>query len=428
MRIELVCVGSELLSGKLNSNIGYIGGRLNTIGLRLDCCVTLPDDGKLLKNSMKEVFTRADVTIVTGGLGPTFDDITRESAAAALNRKLVLKRDVLAGIAGHFVKRGFEMPRDNDRQAYVLEGAEVIPNRSGTAPGQALKAGKGKDRRYIVLLPGPPGEMQPMFESAVMPYLKKMYERRIIRQSVLHVAGMGESRVNELIKPIVETERKLEQGQVRFTILAHRSIIDVKTEVEGENELIVDEILHNIRKELRDILGDNIYGQDGRKLEEVVGELCIKNRKTVSVAESCTGGLISSRITDVSGSSAYFLQGAVTYSNSSKTALLGVHPDTIRKHGAVSGETAVEMARGMRKISSSDYALSVTGIAGPAGATGRKKVGQVFFGLVFPGGELTEEKKFAGSRHGIKERAANHALDMIRRQLIKKKKKTKGRK
>lgn len=417
MKTELICVGTELLTGKLNTNCAYIGEKLSLVGLDLSFVTAVGDDPADMEQVFRQATGRSRVVIVTGGLGPTFDDLTREAAAKVLDRKLVLDREALAAIAARFAKRGMAMPKNNERQAYVIEGARLLPNRNGTAPGQIIEYGNGQQgHSLLILLPGPPREMQVMFEESVFPLLKK-HETKIKKMLTVHVAGEAESLVDEKIRPIIEAERKLDAGFVSFTILAHQMIIDVKTSVSGEDEMLVDETMQNIRHELYAVLGNNIFGEDKDTLEGVVGRLLTKAHRTLSVAESCTGGLIAHRITNVAGSSLYFREGAVTYANEAKVKRLGVHPETLAAHGAVSEETALEMAKGMAAAAGTDFALSVTGIAGPSGGTPEKPVGLVYIGLSGPSVHAAFRFQFTGSRTEVRERAANQALDILRRQL-----------
>ena len=414
MRVELICIGTELLTGKVNTNIAYIGARLNSIGLELSNEITVSDDKKEMEKVFIESFGRADVVIMTGGLGPTFDDLTREIASKVLRRKLIFDKDIMAQIARHFIDRNMEMPKNNESQAYIISGARVITNKTGTAPGQIIEVKSLKFKvKNIVLLPGPPAEINPMFENTVLPYLKSKYEQKIVKSKILHVYGLPESKVDELIKPIVKSE-----NNVFFTILAHLSVIDIKITVSGTDEMLVDETLNKIKTEIYEILKENIFGEDNETLENIIGNLLIKRRKTLAVTESCTGGLLSHRITNIPGSSVYFRAGIVAYSNSEKISILNVDPETIEKYGAVSGETVLEMARGLQVISKADYVLAVSGIAGPGGGTAEKPVGLVYFGLATPTERLVEKMKFTGSRIEIKGKSVNYALDMLRRQLI----------
>jgi len=420
MRTEIICVGSELLTGKPNTNSTYIGERLGSIGIDVSLMTTVGDQAERIGAVLRAALGRSRIIIVTGGLGPTFDDVTRESVAAALGRRLAQSADALDGIARYFKQRGIAMPENNERQAGVIDGARLIPNHHGSAPGQFLEIGKkgAVPDNVIILLPGPPKEMQHMFEEAVFSYVKQ-FESGVKKSFVLHVSGMPESAVDERIRPIVETERKLELGRVDFTILASHGAVDIKASVIGGDELIVDEMLNNLKHELYAVLGDSIYGEGKQTPESVAGELMLKMRKTLSTAESCTGGLVAQRVTNVAGSSMYFKQAAVTYSNESKVSMLGVERQSLERFGAVSEQVALEMARGARRLAASDYALSITGIAGPGGATPEKPAGLVFIALAGPGGEQAFRFQFSGDRATVRECAANQAFDILRRELLK---------
>ncbi|MEW6040492.1 MAG: nicotinamide-nucleotide amidohydrolase family protein, partial [Elusimicrobiota bacterium] len=364
-----------------------------------------------------------DVVIVTGGLGPTFDDITRQAVSKALDRKLIFSRELLSTIARFFVEKGTEMPKNNESQAYLIEGAKPILNKTGTAPGQIIEL--DKPQSVIILLPGPTKEMHPMMEGTVLPYLKEKYEKGILKKKTLHIYGLPESKIDELIRPVVNTERKIEGGTVKFTILEHTSIIDVSFSVSGKDELLVEDIIRKIKSELLNVLGKHVFGEDQQTLESITAELLLKKRKTISVAESCTGGHLANRITNIPGSSTYFKMGIDAYSNEAKIEVLGVSAETIEKYGAASVQTALEMARGMLKLSKSDIAISVTGIAGPGGGTPEIPVGTVYFAVVFatpegrrPSEPLSEKQRFYGSRFEIKEKASSHALFILRNYLL----------
>lgn len=426
MRVELISVGTELLKGKINTDTAYLGEKLDSIGLTIERETTVGDDREKIESVLREVLNRADIIITTGGLGPTFDDLTREVMAKVLKKKLVFDREVMHEIAAHFAKRELEMPKENERQAYIIEGARVIPNKVGTAPGMVVEKrskadSKSKAQRVsVIMLPGPPREMRPMVEEVVLPYLKEKYERRILKKCVLHICGLTESSAYEKIKEVVEIERRMEGGILRFSILAHLATIDVEISGEGENELLVDEMLHKARQEIYDCLGDYIYGQDEDTLESVVGGLLLRKRLTLAVAESCTGGLLGDRITDVAGSSVYFKEGIVAYSNEAKVRILGVREETLNGFGAVSRETALEMARRVQGISGADIGLATTGIAGPTGGTPEKPAGLVYIALVWAGSgvEICNEFRFIGQRREIKENTVASALDILRRALM----------
>jgi len=425
MRVELVSVGTELLKGKINTDIAYLGEKLDSIGLTVERETTVGDDREKIGSVLQEALNRADIIITTGGLGPTFDDLTREVMAKVLKKKLVFDKEVMHQIAAHFAKRDLEMPKENERQAYIIEGAKVIPNKIGTAPGMIVERRTKADSKSkvqkisIIMLPGPPREMRPMVEETVLPYLKERYERKIQKKCVLHICGLTESATYEKIKDVVEIERRMEGGILRFSILAHLTEVDVEISGEGENELLVDEMLHKAKQEIYDCLGDYIYGQDEDTLENVAGRSLLRKRLTLAVAESCTGGLIGDRITDVAGSSLYFKEGVVAYSNDAKTRILGVKEETLNKFGAVSRETALEMVRGIQEISGADIGLATTGIAGPTGGTPQKPVGLVYIALVWPkmGVEICREFRFSGQRREIKESTMASALDILRRAL-----------
>ncbi|MCB4792848.1 MAG: competence/damage-inducible protein A [Elusimicrobia bacterium] len=420
MKTELISIGSELLSGKINTNVSYLGEKLGSIGLGLAYETSVGDKIEDISAVFENAIKRSQIIIATGGLGPTFDDLTREAVSRVLDRPLTLKRELLSSIARYFLERKIEMPKNNERQAYIIEGAEVIPNLLGTAPGQILAFEKNKSKKIIILLPGPPKEIQPMFEKTVFPFLKK-YETGFRKKFTLHLCGLAESEVDEKIAPIIEAETKLEAGRdsgVEFSILAHQMIIDIGVVVSGKNEMLVEETLTNLKNEFYDILGINIFGEDKKNLESVVGELLSKNKKSLALAESCTGGVVSHRITNIAGSSLYFKEGVVAYSNDSKVKILGVNKETIEKYGAVSAQVAVEMAEGIRSISLADYTLSVTGLAGPGGGTQEKPVGLVYIGLCGPTIKEAYKYQFSGNRVEVRQRTANQALDLLRRQLL----------
>jgi len=426
MKVELVSIGTELLKGSVNTDIAYLGEKLDSIGLTIERETTVGDNRERIESVLREALNRSDIIITTGGLGPTFDDLTREAIARVLKKKLVFDKEVMHEIAAHFAKRDLEMPKENERQAYTIQGAKVIPNKVGTAPGMILErrtrsGAKSKVKKVsIIMLPGPPREMRPMVEEVLLPYLKEKYERRILKKCVLHISGLTESATYEKIKEVVEIERKMEGGILRFTILAHLTSVDVEISGEGENELLVDEMLHKARQEIHDCLGDYIYGQDEDTLESIVSGLLLRNRLTLAVAESCTGGLLGDRITDVAGSSVYFKEGTVAYSNEAKVRILGVKEETLNQFGAVSRETALEMAKGIQRISGADISLATTGIAGPTGGTPEKPVGLVYIALAWAkrSVEICKEFRFIGQRREIKESTVASALDILRRALM----------
>lgn len=431
MNIELICSGTELLTGKLNTHASFIGELLSGLGLDLSLITAVADRKNEFAKILSLAKERSSVIIVTGGLGPTFDDITVETVSEILGIKTYKDENVSMTICQFFEKRGITNPSaNNERQSYILEGAKVLENRFGTAPGQMLhfehiSAENKKTRKTIFLLPGPPREMRPMFEEEVLPYFKS-YQIGMKKSLTLHICGMAESLVDEKIRTTIDLFS--DNKNIEFAILAHQYIVDVKVSVKGEDELLLDDTINNIKNEFINILGDNIFGYNGDTLEHIVQKLLIDNKKTISAAESCTGGMISSRLTNNPGSSLCFKQSVVTYSNESKISLLKVKEETLKQFGAVSENTADEMLNGILNLSDSDYAVSVTGIAGPDGAVENKPVGLVFIGVSYKGENEILKYKFLGTRSDIRERTVNVALDCIRRKILKTKNKIKNSK
>lgn len=424
MHTELVCVGTELLTGHLNTDSAFIGQKLPDVGIRLDLETTVADKKNDIEKIFQEVLRRSDLIFVTGGLGPTFDDLTREVLAKVLKKKLVFNKEVMETIAYRFAKRDIKMPKENDRQAYIIEGAKVIPNKSGTAPGMIidLKVNPVKSQKspvVIILLPGPPKEMQPMIRDIVLPYLKNKFERKIIKTHLIHVCGLTESEVDQKIKNIVETERRLEAGELTFALLAHPSVIDIKITASGTDEMVIDGLIKKAAGEIKDCLKDDVFAENNQTLQTTVGYLLGKKRKTLSIAESCTGGLLGNVITSSPGSSLYFKGGVIAYSNQVKTDILKIPEEILDEHGAVSKEVALTMAQAIKGLYQTDFALGITGIAGPGGGTDNKPVGLVYIALVSKGNQVTKECKFIGSRQEIKFASVIAALDLLRRMLLK---------
>jgi len=408
---ELICTGNELLKGSVNTHLSYIAGKLSGLGLTLSKESIIKDDMCDMTGSFKEAFKRSQVIITTGGLGPTFDDITREAWSKTLKRKLVFKKQIMKSVKRGFNKRGLAIPDNNLRQAYVLKGAKIIPNRFGTAPGQMLTV-KGKT---VILLPGPPHEMYPMFDNYVLPLLKKKLGLVKSDSIVLRIYGYSESRVNELIEPVVEKYGA--SKNVIFSILSSPGVgIEVNVFLFGGG---VKKLKDKIKDELNAVLGKRVYTESHKSLERILGEILKRRHYKLSVAESCTGGLISKKLTDVPGSSKYFVQGFITYSNAGKIKLLKVKPEILNKHGAVSEECAREMVVGAQKAARSDCAIAVTGVAGPTGGTKNKPVGLVYIAVAVHGDIAGKEFKFRGARSLIRERASMSAMEFLRRSLLR---------
>ena len=396
MRIELINTGSELLLGfTVNTHANYIADKLSERGLRLIRQTTVGDDRAEMRAAVAAALGRSDIILITGGLGPTSDDFTRDVVAELLGQRLICNSTVIAAITDRFRRRNRTMPESVLVQALVPEGATVLENANGTAPGLYLE----RDGKQIYLLPGPPRELKPMFETFVMPRLPK---RDRLDCRVFKVAIMPESLVEEAVAPVLKGLPGIELGYC-----ARIGEVEVR---------IIGESLDEAERRIRAALGDSIFGSADDRLEAVV--IPMLAGKTLATAESCTGGLIANRLTNVSGSSAAFLTGYVTYSNESKMRLLGVREETLRAHGAVSEQTCREMAEGARRHA--DFALATTGIAGPTGGTLEKPVGLVFIGLATPARTVVERHVFSFDRETFKQIVSQHALDALRRELVAK--------
>jgi nicotinamide-nucleotide amidase len=407
---EIIAIGSELLTpDRTDTNSLWLTEKLNSIGIEVKLKTVVGDDDARLEEAIKDALRRSRVVIMTGGLGPTEDDITRKIAARALGRRLLFNEKVLEEISQRFQRHGLSMPQINSRQAMVIEGAEVLDNPNGTAPGMYIE----HEGRSVVLLPGPPREMRPMFESFVQPKLTaKAGDVRVARR-VLRVAGMGESAVDERIAPVY-TQYKNPQT----TILFNRSEIEIHLTAQAKTEAEAELLLDGLAGQIEERLGHSIFAFRGETMEEVVGLRLAVGGFTLAVAESCTGGLVAQRLTEVPGSSYYFMEGVVAYSNDAKIRTLGVDAELIAQHGAVSAEVAEAMAEGVRRRADTDFGLAVTGIAGPGGGTEEKPIGLVFIALADDAHTEHRQLQLPGDRHLIRWRASQAALDLLRRRLI----------
>lgn len=407
---EIVGIGTEFLQADLaDTNSLYLAEALHGVGIEVAFRTVVGDDRRRIHQVLEQALGRADIVIVTGGLGPTEDDRTRDALADVTGRRLVLHAETLTGIEERFSRRGVAMPEPAKRQAWVPEGFVVLPNRHGTAPGLFWEDGD----RLLVALPGPPREMRPLFTEQVLPrLLRGTGTGRRIRTRTIKVCGMFESQVEERIQEL------LRDDPFSVNLLARPGEVHIRVTAAGSEEEIESQ-LERWEGNLRKFLGDAVFGIDGQRLEEAVGQLLRHAGKTVAVAESCTGGLICHRITNVPGSSDYFERGIVAYSNESKTNLLGIPSSVIERHGAVSAEVAVGMAAGVRRLAGSDLGVAVTGIAGPGGGTEAKPVGLTYIALADLHGEQWGEHRFRFDREGNKLWAAQMALEMLRRYLPK---------
>ena len=413
---EVIAVGSELLgSTRIDTNSLYLSDRVASLGIELRAKSVVGDDRRRLADLLRAALTRAELVVLTGGLGPTDDDLTREVVAETLGLPLHEDPGIVAHIESRFAARGLRMPAVNRRQAMVPEGAAVLANPRGTAPGLLIE----HDGRVIVLLPGPPREMQPMFEEVCAGTLAPRAGGARILKRTIFVAGRGESHVEEIAQPIYSRWTR-ETPPIETTILAVPGQIELhlmRRSVAGDDGVARLDAAH---AELVAALGADAFTTDGRSMEEVVGGLLRERKLTIAAAESCTGGLLLSRLTDVPGSSEYVAGGVVVYSNALKTSLAGVADALIEAHGAVSEPVAAALADGVRDRTGADLGLGITGIAGPGGATPLKPVGTVVIAL--SGSAVSSRVRtfsLFGGRPQIKFQATQTALDMVRRALLR---------
>lgn len=411
MRIHILAVGSELLTPFFRDTDSlYLTGRLNDIGLEVSVKVIVGDEIENLRAAVRDAWSSADLTFVTGGLGPTDDDRTRETVAEVLGRPLRFEEDLLRTIEERFHRRGKVMPPANRKQAEVIEGGVVLSNTAGTAPGQWIETAGGK---ILVLLPGPPTELQTICETHVWPRLAARGHSFLARK-VLKTAGLTESELEGLIDGLYprDPDRRLTVLASPGQIEMHISAASVRSAAEAEARV------EALAAELRARVGAPVFSEDGAELEDVVGRILSARGETIAVAESCTGGLLCRRLTLIPGSSAYFLEGFVTYGNRSKIDRLGVPAGILETRGAVSPETAAAMADGVRRVARSDYGLAVTGIAGPSGGTAEKPVGLVYIALADHDSSCVEKNVFLGDRARVQTQSSQQALDLLRRRLL----------
>ncbi len=403
---EIIAIGSELLTpDKVDTNSLFLTGELNLLGVEVVKKSIVGDNRARLTEAIQDALRATPVVILTGGLGPTEDDVTRDAVAAAMGRGLVFDQAICDGIAERFRRLNRTMAENNKRQAYVVEGAEILPNPRGTAPGQWIE----HNGAAVMLLPGPPGEMKPLFTNECVPRLRRTLPPLAIRTRFLRVAGMGESDLDTLIAPVYT-----QYQNPATTILAAAGEIHIHLRARCAMEAEAEAVLEEVETKIAAVLGERVYSRSGESLEVVVGALLKAKGATVSVAESCTGGLVAGRITGVAGSSAYFRGGFLTYTDEMKTVLLGVPAGLIGEHGAVSECVAVAMAEKAREKTGSDYAVSVTGFAGPEG----DPPGLVYIGVAWPGGSKASRMQLFGDRARVRMFAAQMALDLLRRKLL----------
>ncbi len=412
MNCEILSVGTEILLGDiLNTDTQFVSSRLSALGINVFYHATVGDNPARLREHLEMSLSRSDMVIMTGGLGPTYDDLTKETAASVMGFELCEDAESLARIEAFFARMGRTMTPNNKKQAMQPKGGIIIRNDYGTAPGCAMV----KNGKVCILLPGPPRELFPMFDEQVVPFLKTLSDETILSHTV-KIFGMGESSVENKLKTLME-----ESKNPTLAPYAKTGEVELRVTAKAKNEAECEKLMAPMLEKVKAELGDVIYGIDVPSLETALVALAREKGKTVACAESCTGGLIAKRITDVSGSSDMFGFGMVTYANEAKMKLLGVAEQTLAQYGAVSEETAKEMALGTLRVSGADIAVATTGIAGPTGGTDEKPVGLVYIAVANEKG--VDCQRFVFGRGGneralVRELAASNAINMLRKKLL----------
>ncbi|MED9904267.1 MAG: competence/damage-inducible protein A [Lachnospiraceae bacterium] len=410
MTVEFICVGTELLLGNIvNTNAAFLAEKCAEIGLSCYYQTVVGDNRERLLQTVKTAIERSDIILLSGGLGPTGDDLTKETVAEALGLALEEDKESHRLIAEYFARRGITPTENNWKQALVPKGAKAIENKNGTAPGIAIE----KDGRHIILMPGPPNELKPMFLDSVVPYLRALDEA-VIASVTVKVAGIGESRAETMVSDLIETQDNptiapyAKTGEVHFRVTAR-----------AESDKQAQELIAPMVEELKKRFGNHVYTTDVEvTLEKAVADMLLARGMTMTAAESCTGGLLAARMINVPGASAVFKAGFVTYANEAKHKLIGVREETLSQFGAVSRETAEEMAAGAANAAEAEVAVAITGIAGPDGGTKEKPVGLVYIGCYVQGRVWIKEYRFSGSRAKIRESVTAAALVQLRECLM----------
>lgn len=409
MNAEIIAIGSELLTpSRVDTNSLWLTSQLNELGVEVTQKTIIGDDRERLATSIRAALDRAPILIITGGLGPTEDDVTRDAVASALSRSLVYSEEIYRWIETRFSRFGRKMAAINKRQAYLVEGAEKLENPNGTAPGQWIDVAGG----MIALLPGPPHEMKPMFTEKCLARLRERVPPMSIRTRFFRVAGMGESDLDELIAPIYTP-----YSNPVTTILAAAGDIQIHLRAQADSPEAAEALAEELGAKIEAALGERIYSRDGSPLETVIGAALKKRGETVAVAESCTAGLLGGRITEVAGASAWFVGGLQVYQTDMKTRLLGLAPALVEQHGVVSEAVAKAMAIAARERTAATWALAVTGEAGPEPSPGGPAPGTVWIGIAGPGGASARQYRFPGDRVRIRAFAVQSALNLLRLKL-----------
>lgn len=406
MTVEIICVGTEILLGNIvNTNAAYLSEKCAAAGLSCFYQSVVGDNAGRLTEAIKTAVGRSDVVILSGGLGPTEDDLTKETASAVMGRDLYMHEESKEAIAAYFKRRGNEPTENNWKQALVPEGALVLTNHNGTAPGIIIRDGE----THVILLPGPPNELKPMFEESVLPYLNEL-QPGVIYSRMVKVCGIGESQAETMMKDMIDA-----QTNPTIATYAKPGEVHIRVTAKAEDEKEAKKLVKPVVKELKQRFGNNIYAtREEITLEKAVVDMLAERKLSVTCAESCTGGLLSSRIINIPGVSEIYKCGCVTYANKAKVKMLGVKKSTLETYGAVSFQTAEEMARGAAKNFKADVAVAITGIAGPDGGTDKKPVGLVYIACAVKGKVKVIESHFMGNREKIRESASTAALNLMR--------------
>ena len=410
MIVELISVGTEILLGNIvNTNAAYLSEQCAALGLSCYYQDVVGDNEERLCETIRTALGRADILLISGGLGPTQDDLTKETAAKVMGKSLYLHEESKASIQQFFEERGLEITDNNWKQAMMPEGCIVVDNPNGTAPGVII----AENGKHVILMPGPPNEMIPMFETSIMPYLGKLQDGVIFSQTV-KVCGVGESKAETMVQDLIES-----QSNPTIATYAKTGEVHLRVTARAEDEKAAKKLVKPIVKELKGRFGSHVYTtEEDVTLEKAVVDLLLANKLTISTVESCTGGLVAARLINVAGVSEVFKTGYITYSNKAKRRLLGIKKSLLVKHGAVSKETAREMAKGAALISKADVTVSITGIAGPDGGTEEKPVGLVYIGCSVCGKVTVKEYHFSGSRAKIRESTVSAALSLMRECIL----------
>ena len=409
MKAEIIAVGTEILLGDIvNTNAQYLAKELAALGIEMYYQQVVGDNEERILHAFDEGFSRSDIIITSGGLGPTTDDLTKEVAAKYFNKELLPDQNSIDAIKEYFSLTGRKMAENNLKQGFIPKDSIVLKNNNGTAPGVIIE----EYGKIMIILPGPPKELKPMFEESVRPYLERMTDSILVSKMV-KILGIGESSVADEIKDLIE-------NQTNPTIAPYAKEVGValRLTAKAKNEEEALELIRPVEEEIKKRLGNNVYATEDISIEEVVAKLLIEKNLTISTAESCTGGMIASTLINYPGISQIFLEGAVTYSNEAKHNRLGVKNETLDKYGAVSEETAIEMAIGIAKTAGTNVSIVTTGIAGPGGGTEEKPVGLVYIGVYVNGEVKVQRCIFKGNRDRIRIQATIKGLDMLRRILI----------